>query len=109
MRTFPTHLRRLHSLLIGLLLAAVLLKPLLAFDCFCTDPGGGDAVAAVVAGGDDCCPSQDCHDGCAHVTALVAPERLLALPHAGAAASIASFPPYRPRPPLGVFRPPIAN
>lgn len=109
MHTFATSPRRLHSLLIGLLLAAVLLKPLLAFDCFCADPGHGDTVTAVVAGVDDCCSSQDCHDGCAHVTALVAPERLLPLSHADAASSIATFPPYRPRPPLGVFRPPITT
>lgn len=109
MRTFPTSPRRLHSLLIGLLLAAVLLKPVLAFECICADPGHGDTVAATVAGGDDCCPGQDCHDCCAHVTAVVAPARSLPLSHAGAAVSIASAPAYRPRPPLGVFRPPIAG
>ena len=108
MHTFPTSLRRLHSLLIGLLLAALLLKPVLAFDCTCVDPGHGDTVTAAAANGDDCCPGQDCHDGCAHVTALVAPPRMLPLSPAGEAASTASSSPYRPRQPLGVFRPPIA-
>ena len=108
MRTFPTSPRRWHRLLIGLLLAAVLLKPVLAFDCFCAAAGHGD-VAAAVADGDDCCPGQDCHDCCAHVTALVAPQRPLALVDADTAASVAAASPWRARSSLGVFRPPIAG
>ena len=107
--TSSTFRRRLHSLFIGLMLAVLLLKPVLSLDCFCADMGHRDTVASAVAGGDDCCPGQDCHDCCAHVTAVVAPVRLLPLSTAGAQASVAAVSSHRARPPLGVFRPPIAG
>ena len=108
MRTFPTSPLRWHRLLIGLLLAAVLLKPVFAFECFCADPGHGVDVAAIATGGEDCCLGQDCGDCCAHVTAVVPLERPLPLSHTGTVISTAVVSPYRPRPVHGVFRPPIA-
>lgn len=105
---FPLPHRRWHRLLIGLLLAAVLLKPVFAFDCFCTDPGHGD-VPASVAGGEDCCAGQECHDGCAHGSAVASLERPLPLPYAGPAMASPSASPHRPLPTPGVFRPPIAG
>ena len=93
----------------GLLLAVVLLKPVLGFDCVCPEHGPGAASAAVEAGSDDCCPGQECHDGCAHVTAAVFLARSLPLPHAGSSSPVATSSPYRPLPLLGVFRPPIAG
>jgi hypothetical protein len=95
--------------LFGLLLAVVLLKPVLAFDCVCPDQGPGAASAGVEQGGDEWCPGQECHDGCAHVTAVVFLVRPLPLPHAGTSTSLATSSPYRPLPLLGVFRPPIAG
>jgi hypothetical protein len=95
--------------LLGLLFAIVLSKPVLAFDCVCPDHGPGAASAVVGQGSDDCCPGQACHDGCAHVTAVVFLVRPLPLPHAESSSSIATSSPYRPLPLLGVFRPPIAG
>jgi hypothetical protein len=107
--TFPTSIRRWHSLLIGLLLAAVLLKPVLALECvFCADPGRGEDAAAVESGGDDCCLGQGCGDCCAQLTGVVPLERPLSMSDAGTVLSAAIASPYRPRRNHGVFRPPIA-
>ncbi|RYD16865.1 MAG: hypothetical protein EOP90_02540 [Lysobacteraceae bacterium] len=108
MRTSPLPFRRWHRLLVALLLAAVLVKPVLALDCLCTDAPHGAFVASATLHADDGCPGQDCHDGCAHATGVVAPEREVPLVPGRASISVLTALPHPALPLFGVFRPPIA-
>ena len=116
---------RLHStspslfrlLLIGLLLAAVLIKPVLAFDCVLaevpqqgTEQGAEAALtdASPQSSTDDCCPFQDCHDCCGHTTAVLSTDRRPPIAKQVATIPLPTTTPFQPLPRLSVFRPPIA-
>ena len=105
-------------LLIGLLLAAVSIKPTLAFDCVLPHAAQqgteqadvpGDAPLAVAGMGDDGCIVPCCHDGCAHTTAMLPADRLASVAPAAAVVPAPAIDAFRPWPTLTVFRPPIAS
>jgi hypothetical protein len=116
-RTYSTSPSVFRLLLTGLLLAAVLIKPVLAFDCVFADAPQQNAEQGVSAAvvnafapnsGDDCCPFQDCHDCCAHTTAVLSQHRQPLVAKQVATISLPATTPFRPLPLRTVFRPPIA-
>jgi hypothetical protein len=108
-RRFPLPYRRWHRWLVALLLAAVLVKPVLAFDCLCADVPHDASFASAAAHADDGCPGPDCHDGCAHSAGVVAPEREVPMVPARTSIAVVIALPHPAVPLFGVFRPPIAG
>lgn len=103
----------LRILMLGLLMAGILVKPVLAIACEIHDvqkmaASEVQAAAAGEAGSDEsCCSLPDCNDCCAHTTAVV-PEFLVAPAVAMAVSPLPSLSvKFEPAAISVAFRPPI--